>query len=126
MQAGTLIATVCLFLISIGFIVKGDAEITTTVSVLVLGGLVIYMANFGLSLGPVVWLYIPEILEPDLIPFSTGANWAVASLITILFPILKNKLGSSAPLFMFYGVYSALGLFFSQKFVLETKGKTEK
>lgn len=125
LQAGTLIAAVCLLLIGIGFIVKGDGDITTAVSVLILGGLVIYMANFGLSLGPVVWLYIPEILEPDLIPFSTGANWAVASLITILFPILKNKIGE-APLFMIYAGYSALGLFFSQKFVLETKGKTEK
>lgn len=93
LQAGTLIAAICLLLIGIGFIVKGSDDITPAVSVLVLGGLVIYMANFGLSLGPVVWLYIPEILEPDLIPFSTGANWAVASLITILFPILKTKFG---------------------------------
>ena len=94
--------------------------------VMILIGLVVFMADFGLSLGPVVWLYIPEILEPDLIPFSTGANWGAATLITILFPILKSAFGTPAPLFLFYAAYCLLGFLFSQKYVIETKGKSEK
>lgn len=88
---------------------------------MIIGGLVIYMANFGLSLGPIVWLYIPEILEPQLIPFSTGANWASASLITILFPILKKAFGTPSYLFLFYAAYSVVGIIINQKFVIETK-----
>lgn len=124
LQVGTLVSAICLGLIGIGFFIMGNHESTTLTSIMIVGGLVIYMANFGLSLGPVVWLYIPEILEPGLIPLSTGANWGVASLITILFPILKEAFGSCAYLFVFYAVYSAVGLLLSQKFVIETKGKT--
>lgn len=93
---------------------------------MIIGGLIVFMADFGLSLGPVVWLYIPEILEPNLIAFSTLANWTTASLITILFPILKKAFGTPAPLFLFYAAYSTVGFIFSQKFVIETKGKSEK
>lgn len=130
LQGGTLVAVISLVLIGIGFIIRGGSEeppegtATTIGSIMIIGGLVIFMADFGLSLGPVVWLYIPEILEPSLIAFSTLANWTTASLITILFPILKKAFGTPAPLFLFYAVYSTAGLIFSQKYVIETKGKS--
>lgn len=57
---------------------------------------------------------------------STLANWASASLITFLFPVLEKAFGTCAYLFLFYAVYSTVGFFISQKFVIETKGKTEK
>ena len=50
------------------------------------------MAVFGLSLGPVVWLYIPEIVQPRIVPFSTATNWIIASIVIILFPILTDNL----------------------------------
>jgi SP family arabinose:H+ symporter-like MFS transporter len=90
LQFGTLVGIISLVMIGIGFIVQGSGANTNTfASVLIISGLIIFMADFGLSLGPVVWLYIPEILEPNYIAFSTLANWTTASLITILFPILK-------------------------------------
>ena len=51
-------------------------------------GLFMFMAAFGLSLGPVVWLYIPEIVQPKIIPYSTASNWISASIVIILFPII--------------------------------------
>jgi hypothetical protein len=92
---------------------------------MVISGLMIFMANFGLSLGPVVWLYIPEVLEPSLIPVSTACNWGSATLITILFPILEKAVGYP-PLFFFCATYSIISFFFGQKYLIETKGKTEK
>lgn len=103
-------------MIGIGFIIQDSSN--TFASVLIISGLIIFMADFGLSLGPVVWLYIPEILEPNYIAFSTLANWATASLITIFFPILKESFGSPSYLFLFYAAYSIAGLVFSQKFVI--------
>ena len=50
------------------------------------------MGNFGISLGPVVWLYIPEIVQANIIPFSTGVNWAAAACCMLLFPIIKDIL----------------------------------
>ena len=59
---------------------------------MILSGLVVFMANFGLTLGPVVWLYIPEIVQPNIVPFSTGMNWTGTSLVLLLFPIVKKGL----------------------------------
>jgi len=57
---------------------------------------------------------------------STAANWASAALITFLFPILEDALGTPSYLFLFYALYSSIGFFVTQKFAIETKGKTEK
>jgi hypothetical protein len=46
------------------------------------------MAIYGLSLGPVSWLYIADIVQPKMIPYSTAGNWIPASIIIILFPII--------------------------------------
>jgi hypothetical protein len=57
LQFGTLVGVISLFMIGIGFIIKDNAD--TVANVMIIGGLIIFMADFGLSLGPVVWLYIP-------------------------------------------------------------------
>lgn len=87
LQFGTAVGAVSNGIIATGFFIH-DSN-TTLGNVLILTGLVIYMANFGVSLGPVVWLYIPEIVQPKIVPFSTGLNWTGAALTMILFPILK-------------------------------------
>lgn len=120
-QIGTLTGIVSLLLIGIGFII-GDNSLGLS-HVLIIGGLVVFMANFGMSLGPIVWLYIPEILEPQLIPISTMANWASAAFITFLFPVLEKALEGPAYLFLFFAAYSTVSFFISQKFMLETRDK---
>ena len=60
LNLGTLAAALSLTLIALGFIFK--ASMPELGSVFILMGLFAFMANFGLSLGPVVWLYIPEIV----------------------------------------------------------------
>jgi len=57
LQAGTFVGVLSLVLIGIGFFIKNSA--TSASNAMILGGLFIFMANFGLSLGPIVWLYIP-------------------------------------------------------------------
>ena len=125
MQLGTLIGAISVALIGFGFILQGRGVIQFG-NALIIIGLVVFMGNFGFSLGPIVWLYIADILEPELIPFSTLSNWAAASLIIITFPILKEALGSVVPLFFFYAIWTGVSLVVNQKYVLETKGKTEK
>lgn len=60
--------------------------------VLILTALFYYMANFGLSLGPIVWMYIPEVVKPDFLPYSTMVNWGGSALTILLFPIIKANL----------------------------------
>jgi uncharacterized protein YqgC (DUF456 family) len=52
-------------------------------------GLVLFMANFGLTLGPVVWVYLPEIIQSSILPYAIATNWGTASLIMLLFPMIK-------------------------------------
>lgn len=56
-----------------------------------LTGLFLYMAMFSISLGPVVWLYIPEVVQPKIIPFTTAMNWTSAALVIFLFPVVTNE-----------------------------------
>lgn len=68
LQGGTFIAVISLLLMGVGFFVRGGSDhpvegtATTIGNIMIIGGLIIFMADFGLSLGPVVWLYIPEVL----------------------------------------------------------------
>jgi hypothetical protein len=87
-----------------------------------------FMGFFGFSLGPVVWLYIPEIVQPNIVPYSTASNWIFASIVIILFPIITDNVlgGNPAVLFAIFTVWMFVSLVFNHFFVLETKDKQEK
>jgi hypothetical protein len=44
-------------MVALGFSLKDSSSIISNFLIIV--GLLIYMGSYGLSLGPVVWLYIP-------------------------------------------------------------------
>lgn len=86
-----------------------------------------YIVFFAFSLGPIVWLMISEIYplrnRAQAMAVSTAANWGANFLVSLTFPILTNRLGSSHTFF----IYAALGvvtLIFVIARVPETKGKT--
>lgn len=91
LQFGTLCAGISNILLFIGFFLQKHTDSKDSGQLFVLLGLFFYMAVFGVSLGPVVWLYIPEIVQPKIVPFSTATNWISASLIILLFPILSDN-----------------------------------
>lgn len=49
-QGGTAVCSMSLTLIAVGYIIKQDAMIIT--------GLIIFAASFGLAIGPVPWIYL--------------------------------------------------------------------
>ena len=64
----------------------------------------VFVAVFSMSLGPVVWLYIEDILPPQGVPIATSANWLSATLVIILFPIIVDNVLAGRPdaLFLFF------------------------
>lgn len=80
------------------------------------------MASFGLTLGPIVWLYIPEIVEPNIIPYSTMANLIGASACMIGFPLISDNKVKWIP-FLFFFIWCLVSLAVNQKFMVETKDK---
>jgi MFS family permease len=122
---GALFEGISCGLVMVGFFIKDSTPAGET---LILLGLFLFMAVFGLSLGPVVWLYIPEIVQPKIVPYSTASNWISASLVIILFPIATDDLlnGNPGVLFIFFTAWCLGSFVFNYFYVLETKDKTEK
>lgn len=50
--------------------------------------LLIYMIIYGVSIGPSVWLYVPEIIPAKIVPLATMMNWLGCSLCVIFTPIV--------------------------------------
>jgi SP family arabinose:H+ symporter-like MFS transporter len=126
LQVGTLGAAVANVVITLGYYLN-DSYPSLSV-VLILTALFYYMANFGLSLGPIVWMYIPEVVKPSFLPFSTMVNWGGSALIILLFPIIKAHLPEQnpGPLFLFFAIWSGISYVLNKKYVIETRGKTSK
>lgn len=88
--------------------------------------IMVYLAAFGFSLGPVVFVLISEIFPNRLrsyaVAISTFMLWAANFVVTLTFPyLLKNMQGYS---FVIYDVMCVLCLLFVLKYLDETKGKT--
>ena len=84
LQVGALVTGILLAIMASCYIVPDN----NSAQYVIVGCLYLFMLMFGFSLGPVVWLYIPEILQPQWIPFTTLTNWAGATMTVMLFPIL--------------------------------------
>jgi len=59
LQYGTFVAAVAHMMVGLGFFFKYTLAIDVAGQILVLTGLVIFMAAYSFSLGPIIWLYIP-------------------------------------------------------------------
>jgi sugar porter (SP) family MFS transporter len=85
-----------------------------------------YLAAFGFSLGPVVWVLIAEIFPNRLrsvaVAIATITLWAADFIVSLTFPyLLKHVQGYS---FAIYGSMCVLCFLFCWKYLEETKGKT--
>ena len=60
-QMGTIVVIICLSVVIAAIIVSNE-EKNIISSICVISAMAIYMSFFGLTLGPIVWLYIPEIV----------------------------------------------------------------
>lgn len=85
------------------------------------------MADYGLSIGAVSWLYISEVAQPKFMPVPIAMNWIGASIVVILFPIITDNLldGNPAILFFVFMAWCTCALILNSLFMVETKGKTE-
>lgn len=72
--------------------------------------IVLFMFIYGITVGPVVWLYVPEIVSPRVVPFATFNYWVGVAVSMAITPIVIGKVGSSYPLFFFFGVTSLIFL----------------
>jgi sugar porter (SP) family MFS transporter len=96
-----------------------------TMKLVGVGSLMLYVASFAVSLGPVFWLMISEIYPLRIrglaMGFATSIQWLGNLVVSFTFPILIERLGP-APTFSIYASICIAAIIFSIFVVPETKG----
>jgi len=99
----------------------------TTAGIITLVALVVFIASFAFSLGPVVWTVINEIFPNRVrgraVAVATAVNWGSAWLVSQFFLTLIEKIGDSATFYLF-GFFAAVAYVWIWKTVPETKGRS--
>lgn len=85
--------------------------------------MLIFVFGFGMSLGPIVWLYIAEILPSSACSMTTLINWFSCALIGYGFNPVKEHIYIEG-CFLIFGCVSFAGLLVIIIFVKETRRKT--
>ncbi len=105
-------------------------EITNFIQInsnLVLWAILLYVAAFAISLGPVMWTLISEIFPNNIKGIAVSVvgffNSLVSFSVTQVFPWELSNLGPTVT-FAIYAVLSFCAILFVYKFVIETKGRT--
>lgn len=94
---------------------------------LILIGIVGFVASFAISLGPVMWVLFSELFPNRIrgiaISFVGLINSGISFMVQLVFPWELDTLGN-AMTFLIYGVFAVAGLIFIIKVLPETKGKS--
>jgi len=89
--------------------------------------LMVYVASFAISLGPIFWLLIAEIYPLRIRGIAegtaAGVNWTFNFLVSFTFLTLLETLGASWT-FWLYAVLAVASWLFAYYLVPETKGRT--
>ncbi|WJJ97788.1 D-xylose transporter XylE [Algibacter luteus] len=100
---------------------------------LALACMMLYVASFALSWGPVVWVLLSEIFPNKIrgkaMAVAVAAQWISNYLVSLTFPMMNDNTALTEQFnhgfaYWVYGVMSLLAMWFVWKFVPETKGKT--
>ena len=104
--------------------VKNLIQINAT---LVLIAILLYVAAFAISLGPVMWTLLSEIFPGNIKGIAISVvgffNSLVSYTVTQFFPWELTNLGPAVT-FAIYAIMAFLSLLFVMKFIIETKGKS--
>ncbi len=115
--------TVALIVLGLSFN-KPIEEINTAI---VLTSVLVYVASFAISFGPVMWALLSEIFPNMIRGIAISIvgffNSLVSFSVTLVFPWELTHIGPSGTFFIFGGM-AMFGLLFAIFFVPETKGKS--
>jgi len=126
MIIGALGMAVAMF--SLGFVFYAGAT-----GYLALACMMVYVASFAMSWGPVTWVLLSEIFPNKIrgraLSIAVAAQWISNYLVSLTFPMMDDNTYltehfNNGFAYWIYGVMSVLAMLFVWKFVPETKEKT--
>ena len=111
--------------LGLGMIALGAVTGSAYLDVLAIVGLVIYIASFAASIGPLPWVMMSEIYPSHgrslAMSVTTISNWLFNFLVVFSFPILVTQAGLGT-VFGLYALTCLIGLYFTWRCVPETSG----
>lgn len=118
----------------IGFGLLGITLQQQSVGVISLIGVLLFIASFAMSMGPVVWVLLSEMfpnrIRSAAMSIAVAAQWASNYLVSQFFPVISESetntnefWNGSLPYFIFIGFISII-IVFTYKFIPETKNKS--
>ncbi len=128
LQAGLVGMGISLTVVGIAFLWLDDSSGgATDAGVITLVALVVFIASFAFSLGPVTWTVINEVFPNRVrgraVSVATAVNWFSAWLVSQFFLTLVDGIGSSATFWLF-ATFSAIAFVWITLRVPETKGRS--
>lgn len=124
------------FFINLTTLVENGKTITRFVSSgaasLALFFVLLYIAGFAMSWGPVTWVLLSEIFPNSIrgaMSIAVAAQWIANWIISLTFPMMNDnqwltRLFNHGFSYWIYGVMGLIAALFMWKLVPETKGKT--
>jgi SP family arabinose:H+ symporter-like MFS transporter len=89
--------------------------------------ILVYIASFAASLGPATWVVVSEIfpnrMRSKAMSVAVVSLWTVNFVVTLLFPVVLNRLGGGVA-FLIFDVMCVVLLLFVIFKLPETKGKS--
>lgn len=115
-------------MLSLGFVFFAGAN-----GYLALFCMMLYVASFAMSWGPVTWVLLSEIFPNKIrgkaLAIAVAAQWVANYLISLTFPMMNDNAYLTEQFnhgfaYWIYGIMSILAILFILKYIPETKGKT--
>ena len=120
---GTIVMAIALGTLAVVFATGAGGTVGSLVAV---GALMLYVAAFAISLGPIFWLLNAEIypmrVRSKAAAAGTMANWTFNFIVALTFLPLIDLLGRSGAFWLYAGI-CVLTFIFCLRLVPETKGK---
>ncbi|MCK4748700.1 MAG: MFS transporter, partial [Bacteroidales bacterium] len=95
--------------------------------ILLLSFILVFIASFAFSLGPVVWVILSEIYPTRIrgraMSIATLAVWIGTTIIGQMIPLSLEKLGPAFT-FWIFALFCIPTIYIGARFIPETKGKT--
>ncbi|WP_142785529.1 sugar porter family MFS transporter [Changchengzhania lutea] len=117
-----------------GFLLLGISLQQQAVGIISLLGVLLFIASFALSMGPVVWVLLSEMFPNKIrsvaMSVAVAGQWAANYVVSQSFPmVMDSKVNNSAswngslPYFIFIAFIIVI-IIITYKYIPETKGKT--
>lgn len=118
----------------VGFLLLGVSLMTGNVGLVSLIGVLMFVAAFAMSMGPVVWVVLSEMFPNKIrsigMSIAVAAQWAANYVVSQSFPIIaesevnNNDFWSGSLPYFIFSIFILAIIFFTMKYIPETKGKS--